>query len=924
MRELTSADREWIDSTLAEMDLAAKAAQLVFVRASGMPRHHGDPETRNLLRLVRDLKVGGVVIFQSERDTVAPLLNRLQRAAAVPLLVAGDFERSLAFRIPRGTVSLPYAMAVGATRSEAAARFTGEVAGREARALGVHWVLAPVVDVNNNPANPVINLRSYGEDPELVARMASAFVQGVHEGGALTSAKHFPGHGNTGVDSHLDLPVLAADRRRLSELEWVPFRSAIDAGVDSVMVAHVAVPAIDPSGAPATLSPELTGQVLRGELGFDGLIATDALEMAGIRPAWTGEAAVRALKAGADVLLLPDDPRVAVSSVVRAVEEGQLDEERIDASVRRLLEAKARVGMHEERLVAERAVDLEVGRPDDVARAVRIAGDAITLGRNEGNVLPLRAEGPLRLLHLELSTQPRDAVAWKPMEDELEARRLPVTTHRLGPDVSPETQRRILDEAGKASHVLVSANVRVSPDAQTPALAAAQARLLQSLLATEIPIVFVSFGSPYVLAELPELDVYLCTFGFTESSQRAAVAALLGEIDVGGKLPVTLPGLYPYGHGLELGRRQMTLAPAPPEAAGFRADAMRGVDAVVQGFVDREAFPGAVLAVGRRGQLVHLQPLGKLSYAADAPAATARTIYDLASLTKVVATTTMAMILVDEGRLDLDKPVRDFLPRFSGEGKEKVTVRHLLTHSSGTDWWAPLYEELEGKAAFLERIQAMPLVYEPGTKSVYSDLGIILLWEILERVAGEELESFVRRRVFEPLGMHDTMYRPPAELRDRIAPTERDPWRGRLVHGEVHDENAYALGGVAPHAGLFGTAGDLARFAQMILNGGVFEHHRIVSRQTVEMFTRPAGAPDSTRALGWDTKSPEGSSAGDLFSPRSFGHTGFTGTSMWIDPDRELFVILLTNRVHPSRENQLIREARPAVADAVVRGLVVP
>ncbi|HSK81341.1 MAG TPA: serine hydrolase domain-containing protein [Thermoanaerobaculia bacterium] len=351
------------------------------------------------------------------------------------------------------------------------------------------------------------------------------------------------------------------------------------------------------------------------------------------------------------------------------------------------------------------------------------------------------------------------------------------------------------------------------------------------------------------------------------------------------------------------------------------APALEDADRLLESFRERGAFPGGVLAVGHRGEVVHLHAFGRLTYDADAPPVAADTLYDLASLTKVVATTTMAMILVDEGRLDLDQPVRELLPGFTGPGKEAVTVRHLLTHSSGLPAVAPLYQEIRGRTAYLERIQAMDLEFPPGSRSTYSDLGIILLGEILERTAGQPLDAFVRERVLEPLGMRDTRFLPPVELRPRIAPTEIDPWRGRLIQGEVHDENAFAMGGVAPHAGLFGTAGDLARFAQMLLNGGIFEGRRLVSPETVELFTRRAGIPGSDRALGWDTKSAEGSSAGTLFSSRSFGHTGFTGTSIWIDPERELFVILLTNRVHPTRENNLIREARPAVADAVVRAL---
>jgi CubicO group peptidase (beta-lactamase class C family) len=295
---------------------------------------------------------------------------------------------------------------------------------------------------------------------------------------------------------------------------------------------------------------------------------------------------------------------------------------------------------------------------------------------------------------------------------------------------------------------------------------------------------------------------------------------------------------------------------------------------------------------------------------------TADTLYDLASLTKVVVTTTVAMILVDEGRLDLARPVSAFIPAFRGGNKDKVTVEHLLTHSSGVDWWAPLYKELSGQAEYVRRIAAMDLAYEPGTKALYSDLGLVLLGEILERV-------FARKRILEPLGMKDTLYRPGQELRPRIAPAEIVGERGGLVHGVVHDENAMALGGVAPHAGLFGTAPDLARFAQMMLNGGVFEHRRIVSRATVERFTGEVRVPGSSRAYGWEKPTGD-NSAGARLSPAAFGHTGFTGTSMWIDPARKLFVILLTNRVHPTRENNQIRQVRKDVHDAVIAGLAEP
>ncbi|HEY7514230.1 MAG TPA: serine hydrolase, partial [Vicinamibacteria bacterium] len=501
------------------------------------------------------------------------------------------------------------------------------------------------------------------------------------------------------------------------------------------------------------------------------------------------------------------------------------------------------------------------------------------------------------------------------------------------PEVSEETIAALAARAPQFTHVLASCFVRVAGARGSSDMSESHARLLEALAKAGGPLVVVSFGSPYLLRQVPDVPVYVAAYGGAESSQRAAVAALFGEYPVRGKLPVTLPGLYPYGHGLEVPKHDMTLRMADPREAGFRPGALDEVDAVMETALRDRAFPGGVVAVGRNGALVYQRPFGRLSYEPGAAEVRDDTLYDLASLTKVVVTTTTAMILVDEGKLDLGKRVSDFLPGFRGSGKEKVTVAQLLSHSSGIDWWAPLYKELKTKAAYLERIQAMDLAYEPGTKSVYSDLGVMLLGEILERVAGESLEGFALKRILEPLGMKDTRYHPAPSLLPRIAPTEFDPWRGRVVIGQVHDENAFALGGVAPHAGLFGTAPDLARFAQMLLNGGVYDHHRIVSRATVERFTRRAGVPGSTRALGWDTASdgsgvrsstpgtPGYSSAGSRLSPSSFGHTGFTGTSLWMDPEARLFVILLTNRVHPTRANTAVFQVRAAVADSVADAL---
>ncbi len=915
----------WARATLAKMTLPEKVGQMVGVRASGLYRNPQNEDQKELRREVQELGVGALVVFESEVESLPRVLNELQDLAKVPLLVSADMERGMAFRVRRGVVPLPFAMAVGASGSEDAARFMGEVTAREGRALGIHWALAPVADVNNNPANPVINIRSFGEDPDRVGRLVAAFVKGVRSGGLLSTVKHFPGHGDTAVDSHMQLAQLGVPRSRLDSVELLPFRRAVESGVDSVMLGHIAVPSLDPSGAPATLSHPMATDLLRRDLGFSGLVVTDALEMAGVRAAWTGEAAVRAVNAGADIILLPPQTGVAIDAVVRAVREGEIPAERVDDAVLRILEAKERLGLHQNRRVDPAGIKKAVGLPQDVERALAVARSSITLVKNEGDLLPLRAEAPLRILHLVMSSDARvdNMVIQGIPEAELAARKVPTDTMWLGPEVSEATAERILERSAGYTHVLASAFVKVGAFRGSADMSEAHAALLEALVSEGRKVVVVSYGSPYLLRQFPSVPAYVCSYGWVETSQRAAIGALFGEFPVAGRLPVTLPGLYAYGHGVLLPKREMTLRAARPQDAGFREDGLAELDRLLDDAVGQKAFPGGVVAVGKDGALVHLRAVGKLSYDQGAAPAANDTIYDLASLTKVVVTTTMAMMLVDEELLDLDKPVRAFLPQFRGGSKDAVTVRQLLTHSAGVDWWAPLYKEPGSRAAYVQRIEKMDLVYEPGTKSLYSDLGLLLLGEILERVAGEPIDAFARRRILGPLGMKDTQFKPPASLLPRIAPTENDPWRGRVVRGEVHDENAQAMGGIAPHAGLFGTAPDLARFAQMLVNGGVYDHKRLVSRETLEAFTRPAGVPGSSRALGWDT--PDGSnSAGSLLSKRSFGHTGFTGTSMWVDPERKLFVILLTNRVHPTRENNAIRAVRREVADAVVRGLAQP
>ena len=931
-RRLTPTATQWVETTLRKMTVEEKVGQVLFTTYHGSFTPTDAASYAEMMRDIEGLHVGGFInitepsplgIVKSQAYPTAVLANQLQSKSKLPLLIGADFERGTAMRLDEGT-SFPTAMALAAAGNPRDAYTMGKVTALEARAVGIQWVYAPDADVNNNPANPIINTRSFGEDPERVAQFVREFVRGVEENGALATAKHFPGHGDTAADSHIDLPLITADRERLERLELVPFRAAIAAGVSSIMTGHLAVPAFEPDpNTPATLSSHILADLLRKELGFQGLVITDAMDMGGITVRYApGEAAVRAFLAGADALLMPPVPDAAFEALRDAVKSGRISRERLDGSVRRILQAKARLGLNKSRLVDINAINKKFGETSWQTEAQEISDNGVTLLRDTAHRLPLDGTKATRALLVALYADPEPYPA-EDLERELRGRVDSLTTLRADTRFvsaenlklpSPDTY----DVAVLALFVRVSdrkGNVDVPPE---------QAALANQLFKMGKPVITVAFGSPYLIERFPQAQTWLAAFGISDVAQISAARALFGQIPVRGHLPVTIPGVdLKIGFGLELPANSMTVQ-AMDAPANMQLDPAYSV---IETAVSDKAFPGATLAVGHGGK-VALHAFGKLSYDANSPETKTETMYDVASLTKVVVTTTLVAKLVEGDfavPLDLDAPVERFLPEWATgpqpEWRHRVTVRHLLTHTSGLPAFKEYWRTSKSKQDTLSKIFAEPLEYEPGTKEIYSDLGIILMGEIIERLTGKTLDELANTYIFTPLGMKNTMFRPPKKLWPEIAPTEFDArYRNRLVRGEVHDENAFAIGGVSGHAGLFSTAPDLAAFCQMLLNGGVYAHHRILRRATISQFTTPQQLSNGARALGWLVPT-ENSSSGHFFSAHSFGHTGFTGTSIWIDPDRQLFVVFLTNRVHPTRENQKIAKVRPALHDAVMKAL---
>jgi beta-N-acetylhexosaminidase len=929
---LTAEQKNWVDSTLRQMTLEEKVGQLLFATYHGAFTASDSAAYAQMLHSVDDLHVGGFInvthgsplgFLKSQAYPTAVLNNQLQAKSKLPLLIGADFERGTAMRLDEGT-SFPTAMALAAAGDPHDAYTMGKITALESRAVGIHWIYAPDADVNNNPANPIINTRSFGENPERVAEFVTQFVRGVQENGGLATAKHFPGHGDTAADSHIALGVVNASRERLDRLELVPFRAAIAAGVGSIMTAHLNVPALEPDpNTPATLSSNVLTDLLRKQLHFEGLVITDAMDMGGITTRYApGDAAVRAFLAGADALLMPPVPDAAYAALLDAAKSGRISQARLDASITRILQAKARLGLGEKRLVELDSINQRFAKSAWQSEAQEISDRGITLLRDTPGRLPLDGTKPTRALMIALYADP-EAYPGEDLERELKSRVDSLTVLRADTKFA-KAATLTLPSPDSYDVALLCLFVRVSDRKGDVDVPADQLPLIDAVYKSGKPVISIGLGSPYLIERFPQAQTWLSGFGISDVAQISLARALFGEIPIRGQLPVTIPGVdLKAGFGMKAAASPMILQPAD---AAFESQMRPAFDVIEKAIADK-AFPGATLAVGYRDKVV-LHAFGKLSYDVNSPATKKETMYDIASLTKVVVTTTLVEKLVEgdfPSPLDLDAPIERYLPEWTTgpqpDWRRKVTVRNLMTHTSGLPPFKEYWRTSTGRADTLGRIFVEPLEYEPGTKVVYSDLGIILMAEIIQRLTGKPLDVLANEYIFHPLRMQNTMYNPPKKLWPEIAPTEVDnQLRHRLVQGEVHDENAFAIGGVSGHAGVFSTSPDLAAFCQMLLNGGVYAHHRILKRATIAQFTAPQTVAKNTRTLGWVVPT-EGSSNGHYFSSHSYGHTGFTGTTIWIDPDRELFVVLLTNRVNPTRENHQIAQVRPAVHDAIMKAL---
>ncbi|UCE42166.1 MAG: glycoside hydrolase family 3 C-terminal domain-containing protein [Candidatus Aminicenantes bacterium] len=545
-------EMRWAKKNLNKMTLEEKIGQMVACRYSGNFVNRNSEYFQNLKTMIVEYKIGGLIIFGGEVYESAILTNSFQELAKIPLLVASDFERGAGNQIDGATL-FPPIMALGAADSEDLAYSMGKITAKEGRALGIHMTYAPVVDVNVNPDNPIINVRSVGEDPELVSRIAEAFIKGCQDFGLIATAKHFPGHGDTDLDSHSVLATIEGNRDRLNRVELFPFQRAVDAGVQAIMTAHLRIPALDPTpDLPATLSYPILTDLLRKEMGFRGLIVTDAMGMGGVTSLYTPEdAALRAVKAGVDMLLLPPTPKEVIQALIQAVRNEEIQESRIDESVKRILEAKARLGLHQNKLVDIDALDRKIGIQDYLVQAEKTFDSSMTLVKNEGDVVPLSA-GFQKMAVFALSSDPGGYFAGQTFVREMKKRVPRVMEFYAEASTGDEFIAKVLEKTQEAGVVVIGLFSRLRAGKGNVGLDLRQVQMIKKLAQGHQRVVVVSFGSPYFLRHFKDVDVYLCAYRYADESQTSAVKALFGEIDIVGKLPVSIPGVFPIGHGLKV------------------------------------------------------------------------------------------------------------------------------------------------------------------------------------------------------------------------------------------------------------------------------------------------------------------------------------------------------------------------------------
>jgi beta-N-acetylhexosaminidase len=933
--------QQWVDSVFNSLSDDQKIAQLMVIRA------HSNLGPEHVAKVANDIQqynVGALCFFQGGPVRQANLTNYYQSIAKTPLMITIDAEYGLGMRLDSVT-KFPYQLTLGAMNDEELVYKMGVAVGEQCKRIGVHVNYAPVIDINNNPGNPVIGYRSFGQDKNKVAQFGVAYMKGMQDAGIMACAKHFPGHGDVDVDSHLDLPVINKSMAQLDSLELVPFKAIFKAGVGSVMIAHLYIPAIDNTANRATsISKNNVTGLLRNDLGYNGLTFTDALEMKGVAKYFPGGTiAVEALIAGNDMLCLPESVPETIDAVKEAIKQKRINWKEIDDKVKKVVEAKYQLGLNKANPVDTNNLLNDLNAKTNEIR-YEVATKTITLLRNNSQAFPL-PQGK-KVAYVGIDTSAIFNEFGKRLKEDWKA-----DTYFFNYKDSLKQAEDILSsiKSGSYDAIVVGVHDYNLRPANNYGISEASVSLVNQLQSFNTAT-FV-FGNVLAISNFCNAKNLIACYQDDDITRNVAADLLAGTIVTKGTLPVSVCD-FKYGDGMVHGG----IKPARVE---IKKDKFSAIDSIANDAIAQKAFPGCVVLAVHDGSIVYHKAFGNYEYG-PSQAMDLESIFDLASVTKISATTVSVMKLYEEGKLDIKKKLGDYLPWVRGTDKAHLKIEDILLHQAGLVPFIPFYRETidtttgipnpaiysdKSKPGFtirvaenlylrndwndtiFSRILKSPL--GPVNKYVYSDNDFIFLGKVVEALSGMKLDEYVQKNFYNRIGMTTTGFKPRAHFAvDRIVPTEEEKhFRRQLIQGDVHDEGASLFGGVAGHAGLFSDAHDLAMLYQMLLNGGEFNGERYLKPQTIKYFTA-YHSDVSRRGLGFDKPEKDNATRKEpypsiMVSKETFGHTGFTGTCVWVDPKYDLVFIFLSNRVYPTRDNPKLSQMfiRGKIQDAIYRAL---
>jgi beta-N-acetylhexosaminidase len=952
--------QQWVDSVMNKLTLDEQIAQLFMVAAySNKDQDHID----DIAQLVHKYKIGGLIFFQGGPVRQAKLTNYYQSVSEIPLLIAIDGEWGLGMRLD-STFKYPKQMMLGAVGNDSLIYQMGRDIGFQLKRLGIHINFAPVVDINNNPQNPVINVRSFGENKENVTNKGIAYMQGMQDVGVMAVAKHFPGHGDTDKDSHYTLPAVYHSKERLDSVELYPFKKLIDSGVQGVMVAHLNVPALENSpDTPTTLSKSVITDLLKNELGFKGLIFTDALNMKGVSESTTpGEIECMALEAGNDILLFSENVTKAISRIKKLVKQDKISRDQIETSCRKVLSAKYKAGLNnylqENEYVKMDGLNKDLNRfKYDLTRRDLIQS-GLTLIKNDKNILPVTKLKNKKIASISFGTEKVNTFQ-KTLEKYARVDHFYSATSISDSLINILSKYDLVITSIHSSSLYPSGNNYGVKNEYLNSIAAISAKT---------KVIFTLFANPYSLKSFKQfinINAVLIAYENDEITQSIAAQAIFGGVFISGKLPITINTEYPSGTGIDL-KKKIRLKYSFPEEAGIDSEKLYKLDSIAQKAIAERAMPGCRILAVRNGIVFYDKSFGYHTYFNDLPV-TDNSIYDIASVTKIVATVPALMRLYEQNQFYVDDSLKRYFPDLDTTNKGNLLIRDMLTHQARLNGWIPFYtstlqtlfpdqslsnrkfsEDYPYKVSdnfYLSRNYKMKDgLYSfvkttdysiPVTDNLYilssyndtifrmirqsklidkkeyrySDLGYYYFYKLIENKTGSRFADYIDSTFYATLGAYRTSYLPLLKFtKNEIVPTENDQvFRRQLIHGTVHDPGAAMLGGVCGHAGVFSTADDLAKIMQMFLNGGEYGGEQYFKKETIDFFTKsPNNISENRRALGFDKPQMDYTKDGPTckcISAESYGHTGFTGTMVWADPYQQIIYIFLSNRVHPDQDN---------------------